>query len=54
MQMKGRILTAIFLGLLFGGVFYGVGDNSGSRADLFSLAGCLFFVGLNAMFVGVL
>ena len=54
MQMKGRIMTSIFLGLLFGGVFYGVGDNSGSIADLFSLAGCLFFVGLNAMFVGVL
>ena len=42
------------MGLLYGGVFYGVGDNSGSRAELFSLAGCLFFVGLTAMFVGVL
>ena len=52
--MRGRIFGAIFLGLLFGGVFYGVGDNSGSFADLFSVAGCLFFVGLNAMFVAVL
>ncbi|KAM3141213.1 hypothetical protein pb186bvf_006598 [Paramecium bursaria] len=48
-----RIFQAIFLGVAYGGIFYGVGDNPGSQNDLFYLAGPFFFITMSQMFIAV-
>ncbi|CAD8115184.1 unnamed protein product [Paramecium primaurelia] len=44
MQFRAKVIQAIFLGLLKGGVFWGAGRNNGKLEDLLSISGALFFI----------
>lgn len=38
---------AIFMGLLVGGSYYGIGNDEGTLADYTSMAGCMFLLCMN-------
>ena len=38
---------AIFMGLLVGGAFYGIGNNNGSYSSYSGVAGCIFLLVMN-------
>lgn len=38
---------AIFMGLLLGYSYYGIGEDSGTLADYTSMSGCMFFLCIN-------
>ncbi|CAD8074209.1 unnamed protein product [Paramecium primaurelia] len=45
--LRQRFGSTIFMGLLVGGAFYGLGDNNGSYSDYSGVAGCLFLLTMN-------
>lgn len=45
--LRSRFGGSIFMGLLVGGAFYGIGDNNGSYSDYSGVAGCLFLITMN-------
>ena len=38
---------AIFMGILLGYSYYGIGEDSGTLADYTSMSGCMFFLCIN-------
>ena len=44
MIVKGRMITGIFMGLLTGGIYYGVGTNIHGFRNLQSTSGTIFFM----------
>ncbi|CAD8179154.1 unnamed protein product [Paramecium octaurelia] len=45
--IKQRVGMAIFMGLLLGYSYYGIGEDSGTFADYTSMSGCMFFLCIN-------
>lgn len=50
MIVKGRLFSGIFMGLITGGIYYGVGTNVNGFKNLQSVSGTLFFMSVGGIF----
>lgn len=49
--LRVRVGIALFIGLLMGGTFFGIGQNNGTYQDFSNVCGCLNYLCTNLVMI---